>query len=239
MLFERWAAHGATFDSRHFPVTQMLKRKLREGTDNLQDFIRDKFVLKGRDLSMPFKQFYVKYTDYCRTLADQGTWKSKPFPKSQLSERLQKREKFEPLSSVKRYESAEVKFALIKMRLDKGKDTKTLLIQARHSDLLERWKAQHYLHDTDEVDSAIQSSDLDTDADSDDDEHTALDDGIIIEPPADPQKVSSVEPPQQVLPARLKPDPRKRRAAPKRKSVAVSPDLKLQQAISNSVSFDV
>ena len=228
MLVERWAAQGATFDSRHFPVTQMLKRKLREGTDNLQDFIRDKFVLRGRDLSMPFKQFYVKYTDYCRTLADQGTWKSKPFPKSQLSERLQKREKFEPLSSVKRYESAEVKFALIKMRLDKGKDTKTLLIKARHSDLLERWKAQHYLHDTDEVDASIQSPDTDTDSDDDGatDNANPLDAGLAAVMP-----VLAPEPIKK--PTQSKP---KSKSKPDKTTTAKS---SLSAAINTTVNFDL
>ena len=171
MLVERWCERGNKFDSRRFPVTQMLKRKLREGTDNIQDFVRDKFVLKNRDIDMSFKEFWHDYKSYCSSRTELGPWKSKPFPKSQLSERLEKREKFVRLCSVKPYESGEVRFALIKMRLDKGKDNKTLMIKARHSDLLERWKAQHYLHETDEAgDDENWTSETETASDSDSDD---------------------------------------------------------------------
>ena len=180
----------------------MLKRKLREGTDSIQDFVRDKFVLRNRGIDMPFKKFYTKYTMYC-TKTCKG---KKAYPKSQLSERLKKREKFVNLTSTKDFDSGQVKFALVKLRLDKGKDTKTIVVKARFEDLLERWTEQHYIHETDEVDLTLaESTDTyvatDTDADTDADTVTSP------EPNPEPDIVANVVTSSPTLPPTPSPSP--------------------------------
>ena len=113
------------------------------------------------------------------------------------------------------------------LNVDASRCAKTLLVKARHSDLLERWKAQHYLHDTDEVDDAI-----DTDSDDDgttDTDANPLDAGLMLKTPS-PVPAPAPEPIKK-----------KRRAKPKaaKPIEATSSKSSLAAAINTTVTFDL